>query len=77
MILDNIQTPNACQYVKIGAAVQNIGPNQFQRSCTTQASKKLKTTMITKIIIQLPAPVSLIINKFKKKGASSGIRTLT
>ena len=48
-----MQTPNACQYVKIGAAVQNIGANQFQRSCTTKASKKLTTTKIAIIPIQL------------------------
>ena len=60
-----MQTPNACQYVKIGAAVQNIGANQFQRSCTTQASRKLKTTKITITTIQPLVLILLITNKFK------------
>ena len=59
-----MQTPNACQYVKIGAAVQNIGANQFQRSCTTQASKKLKATKITIMTIQPPVLMSFITYKF-------------
>jgi hypothetical protein len=39
--LSNTLQPNACQYVKVGAAVQKIGANQFHRDCTTHASRKL------------------------------------
>lgn len=57
----------------MGAAVQNIGANQFHKDCTTQASKKFKATKITIVITQ--EPILFITNKFKKR-ASLRIRTL-